>query len=218
VITNAEPLYDYQRRMITETFQCLVRESYGMAETVCAASECDQARLHLWPEAGYLELLNASDQPAPPGEAGRIVGTSLLNADMPLIRFDTRDRGQLSANDEPCACGRTLPLVEKIWGRWDDVLVTRDGRQVVLIDAMFDSSQHIKEAQIVQEDLDRFTINVVRAPGWSDHDAEALRHALQERVGDVEVTIQPVSHIERTWAGKFRVFISKLPRTTLASR
>src|SRR5207244_2032688 len=31
VITNAEPLFDYQRATIYEAFQCPVRETYGMA-------------------------------------------------------------------------------------------------------------------------------------------------------------------------------------------
>ena len=39
-ITNAEPLFEYQRKTISEAFQCPVRETYGMAEIVTAASEC----------------------------------------------------------------------------------------------------------------------------------------------------------------------------------
>src|SRR5262249_43089394 len=38
-IANAEPLFDYQRQTIAEAFQCPVRETYGLAEIVAAASE-----------------------------------------------------------------------------------------------------------------------------------------------------------------------------------
>ena len=51
-ITNAEPVFDYQRWAIAEAFQCPVRETYGMAEIVAAASECTAGKLHLWPEVG----------------------------------------------------------------------------------------------------------------------------------------------------------------------
>ena len=35
-----------------------MRDTYGMAEMVAAASECDHGRLHLWPEAGVVEVLD----------------------------------------------------------------------------------------------------------------------------------------------------------------
>src|SRR6185369_2854907 len=46
-ISNAEPLFDYQRRAIEEAFGCPVRETYGMSEMVTAAGECDHGVLHL---------------------------------------------------------------------------------------------------------------------------------------------------------------------------
>jgi phenylacetate-CoA ligase len=45
VITNAESVADDQRQTIAEAFQCPVRETYGMAEAVAAASECEAGRL-----------------------------------------------------------------------------------------------------------------------------------------------------------------------------
>src|SRR5262249_38307570 len=49
-ITNAEPVFDYQRDAIAKAFNGAVRETYGMAEAVAAGSECHAGRLHLWPE------------------------------------------------------------------------------------------------------------------------------------------------------------------------
>src|SRR5205823_4377881 len=39
-IPNAEPVEDYQRQAIAAAFGCSVRETYGMAESVAAHSEC----------------------------------------------------------------------------------------------------------------------------------------------------------------------------------
>jgi phenylacetate-CoA ligase len=56
-LTNAEPVYDYQRSIIAQAFNCPVRESYGMAEIVSTASECNAERLHLWPEIGWVDVM-----------------------------------------------------------------------------------------------------------------------------------------------------------------
>lgn len=210
VITNAEPLYEHQRRTISEAFQCPVRETYGMCELVAAASECEHGQLHLWPEAGVVEVLkDDADEPADPGEAGRLVCTGLVNADMPLVRYDTTDRGRI-ASSQPCSCGRLLPAGFEVQGRQDDVLVTADGRRVVQVDAIFEPTMHIREAQIVQEGIDSFRIRVVPAPGWCDEEGEMLARSLRARIGHVKVTIDITNAIERTWAGKFRVIVSKL--------
>jgi len=57
-----------------------------MAEIVAAASECESGKLHLWPEVGWVEILE-NNQPVPNGTAGDLVCTGLLNRDMPLIRY-----------------------------------------------------------------------------------------------------------------------------------
>ena len=94
-ITSAEPVYDYQRATIAQAFNCPVRETYGMAEIVAAASECTAGRLHLWPEAGWVEVIE-DKQSLPHGASGDLVCTGLMNADMPLIRYRTGDRGTLA--------------------------------------------------------------------------------------------------------------------------
>ncbi len=57
VIGNAEPLLAHQRQAIEAAFACPARETYGMAEYAAAGSDCQHGRLHLWPEAGHVELL-----------------------------------------------------------------------------------------------------------------------------------------------------------------
>src|SRR5262249_33053111 len=112
-ITYAEPLFPYQREAISRAFQCPVRETYGMVEMAAAASECEDGRLHLWPEAGWIEVLDG-DRPAAPGKAGALVATGLLNTDMPLIRYRVGDSVALAGADMPCSCGRTLPLLQSV--------------------------------------------------------------------------------------------------------
>jgi phenylacetate-CoA ligase len=210
VLTNAEPLFDFQREAMRQAFNCPVRETYGLCEMVCGMSECEFERLHLWPEAGVAELLDDEDQPVKAGEEGKLVCTGLLNHAMPLIRYEVMDRARFAAPDYQCPCGRSLPVVDKILGRLDDEIITKDGRKLALLDIVFGANLHIKEAQIVQETIDLIRIRVVPAAGWSDADSLEIKTALRERMGEIEIRVEIVEEIERTFAGKLRVMVSKI--------
>ena len=210
VVTDAEPLFAYQKEAINKAFDCPVRETYGQAEMLCAAGECEYGKLHLWPEAGYEELLDESNLPVKNGTPGRIISTSLMNEGMPLIRYDLMDMAQFPVEQKLCDCGRAMPVVEKFMGRLDDAIQTADGRKLVQIDGILGSHLKIKEAQIIQETLIDFTVKVVPAEGWSDLTRKTLIDSLKGLIGDVNVNVEEVEEIPRTWMGKFRIVQSKL--------
>ncbi len=209
VITNAEPVFDYQREAIAKVFRCPVRESYEMAENVAVASECDAGRLHVWPEAGWIELMEG-DQSVANGTAGDLVCTGLLNVDMPLIRYRVGDRGTLPAVVTACPCGRTLPILTSVEGRVDDVLYTPDGRRIGRLDPVFKAHLPVREAQIIQEALDRIRVRYVPAPNFSADAGRSIIERLQARMGPVEVILEPVKEVPRTANGKFRAVISHI--------
>ena len=202
VIANAEPLYDHQREAISAAFGCPVRETYGMAEAVTAAGECEEGRLHLWPDAGVVEV------EAPPGEPGDLIATGLTNPDMPLVRYRVGDRVQLDPG--ACACGRTLPLLAYVEGRSDDVLYTGDGRRIGRLDPVFKDDSGIAEAQIVQTDLDRVLVRYVPGSATGARSEAVLAARIQERMGPITVDFDRVDTIERTSNGKFRAVVCEL--------
>lgn len=203
-VTNAEPVYEFQRSAIAEAFNCPVRETYGMAEIVAAASECEEGSLHQWPEVGIIETVDRDSN-----ASGEFICTGLLNADMPLIRYRVGDRGTLS--DRECPCGRKLPVIENIEGRNDDVLFTRDGRAVGRLDPVFKGDLRIEEAQIIQSSLSDIVVKFVRSEGFDSSHAELLKERLRERLGDVEIGLDEVGSIPRTSRGKFRAVVCDLP-------
>lgn len=203
VYTNAEPLSAEQRQTISAAFQCPVRQTYGMAETVAAASECSYAQLHQWPEAGHIEVQRN----------GEFVCTGLLNPDMILVRYRIGDRGRLGAESPAgasCGCGRTLPLLSAVEGRMDDVLLTRDGRTATALDIVFDGIGPIREAQIVQERLDLVRVRVAPAPGFTAAHERNITTGLRERMGEIQVVIDRVEVIPRTANGKLRAVVCNL--------
>lgn len=213
-ISNAEPLYDFQREAIERAFDCPVRTTYGTAERVCGASECSYGNLHLWPDAGILEVLDDEvDKPVPVGSAGRIICTGLLNADMPLIRYEIGDRGSVAPSEERCKCGRALPMFVQVEGRMDDMILTPDGRRIGRLDPVFKGDMPIREAQIIQERLDMLRIRLVPTASYTPVQGQDIAQRLRDRVGDVEVKLEVVDSIPRTKNGKFRAVISHLEET-----
>ena len=209
-IANAEPLMDHQRQTISEAFGCPVRETYGMAEMAAAGSECPHGRLHSWPEIGIAEVLKeSSDVPVEPGQSGRVIGTTLLNAEMPLIRYEVGDRAIADGSHDSCECGRTLPPLQRIEGRLNDLIVTPDGRRVYWLNPVFYGIP-VRESQIVQEVVEQLRVLVVPAPGFDTDASERIVERLRARVGDVDIRVETVESIPRTAGGKFRAVISHL--------
>ena len=203
VITNAEPLFAHQRDVIANAFNCEVKETYGMAEMVAAASECEHGKLHEWPDAGFIE------RPTVGIESLKFVCTGLLNDVMPLIRYEVGDTGSFSANT--CPCGRNLPVVNEIEGRSDDLLVTVDGRRIGRLDPIFKSDLPIHEAQIIQKTLKTIIVKLVPDGEFNRRTSELIADRLRERMGEVTINFEIVEKIPRTSNGKLRAVICEMP-------
>jgi len=202
VLANSEALLPHQREVIGRGFQCPVRETYGMAENVASATECEAGGLHQWPEVGVTEVVDGHC-PVPPDTTGEFVCTGLLNPGMPLIRYRVGDCGRVPSEDVDCACGRTLPLMSGIDGRTDDILWSRCGRRVYRLEPVL-YGVPLREAQIVQETPELVRVRVVPAAGYAPESERIVADRIRERMGDIGVVFEPVPGIPRTAAGKFR--------------
>ena len=209
VFTNAEPVDEHQRQVISAAFGCPVRETYGMGETVAAASECEAGSLHQWPEVGVIEVLDG-DVAVPPGERGDLICTGLMNTDMPLIRYRVGDFGRLADPGTTCDCGRTLPVIAGIDGRANDLLVTRDGRRVFWLNAVLYGIP-VRQAQMIQESIDRIRVRYVPAPEFTDETGRIIAARLRQRMGDICVELEAVDEIPRSANGKLRAVICNVP-------
>jgi phenylacetate-CoA ligase len=218
VLTSAEPVPQWERETIAAAFGCPVRETYGMSEAVAWASECEAGTLHRWPEVGHIEVLS-DGQAVPPGESGEFVCTGLLNADFPLIRFRLGDSGRLAPRHVGCACGRTLPVVQALEGRTNDLLLTRDGRRVAWLNPVW-YGLPVRQGQIVQEALDRVRVRYAPAPGFTAESGEVIAQRIRERMGPIDVQLEAVAEIPRGANGKFRAVrcdLSAAERTAIGA-
>jgi len=213
-LTSSETLFPYQKEEIEKAFQCRIFDFYGLAERVIFASECSSHDgKHLNCEYGVTEFVDEKGHPVPAGQPGWMVGTSLHNFGMPMIRYLTSD--QSSWKDRACPCGRKLPLMGAVTTKQDELVLTPDGRWISpsVLTHPFKPMRNILESQIVQEKLDLVAIKIVRSPGYSREDSVKLMAGLRERLGEsVEIRLDFVDHIAREKSGKFRWVISKVQR------
>jgi phenylacetate-CoA ligase len=210
-VTCAEPLYDYQRETISKAFSCPVFETYGMAEIVAAAGECKHESLHWWPEVGVLEVIE-NDAFVGKGVEGDLITTGLFNPDMPLIRLKLGDRGRLPEYGD-CACGRKLPILPKLEGRCDDVVVLPDGKRIGRFSTIFKGDIPFREFQVVQEELNSIRVLAVPTEDYVAGAEKDIEQKLRDKIGyQIQINFEFVDSIPRTKNGKFRGVISKLPR------
>ncbi len=205
---NAEPLLIYQKNLIEEVFKCKTHEHYGSSEFVALASECREGNMHISPEAGIIEVLGENNKPVDNDQVGKLVCTGLLNYSMPLLRYNTGDVGSISIRT--CDCGCAFPILEKVEGREDDLLITKDGRRIGRLDPVFKGDLGIKEAQIIQETIERITVKVVPSKNYTNERGGEIVKRLKERMGDINVEIILVNKIERTMRGKFKAVVNNI--------
>jgi phenylacetate-CoA ligase len=208
VLTSSEKLTSEMRDTLERTYSCPVFDAYSGVEACCLASECEHHRLHLSPDVGIVELLDESGAPVAPGQQGEIAATGLLNFDQPLIRYRTGDLARLSG--EPCPCGRQMPLIEELVGRIEDVVVGRDGRELVRFHGIFVGIPSIREGQVIQEDLTHFRLRLAVDPEFGESERNVVRARFEQRLGAVQLEFEYVDHIERTCNGKFQAVVSRM--------
>jgi phenylacetate-CoA ligase len=207
IFTSSEPLYSYQRELIEERMNCKIWDFYGMAERVISASECSEhSGLHINEEYGITEFIGGPSQ-----NEGIMVGTSLHNYAMPLIRYVTNDYGKIS--NEKCTCGSQHRLLCPIETKQEDMIITKEGKWISpsIITHAFKPLTHVKKSQVIQHELDRYEILLVPEHGFDDNEKLILLQGLKQRFGSTSnIEINLVKDIPRTKNGKFRWVISKV--------
>lgn len=213
IITSAEMLYGYQRILIEDVFGCKIFNRYGCTEVMFIGAECNEHNgLHLGIDNVYIEFLR-DNKPVKAGEIGEIVITDLTNFGMPLIRYKIGDFGVPS--DRKCACGRSLPLMERVEGRTMDILLTKEGNfiQPQIFCYLFSRSlDWIRRYQIIQAKKGELTFRIVRGRDISESDTKEFFNKVVNAIkGSVNIHLDIVEEIPLTRSGKFKTIIAEVP-------
>src|SRR5687768_13678814 len=211
---GGEQVYSFQRDEIARHLGARVFESYGSTEMGPIAHECPAGSRHVMADHVRLEIFDG-DRPAPVGELGDIVVTSLFNRAMPLIRCRIGDRGRLSAR--PCPCGLPHPVLSELVGRSADLFTTVDGRlihgselgrrlQFFLSKAPLGS---VVQVLFQQVGATHWKVLVESAAGFDESLAAELRDIVHTTFGQAcHVDVERVSLVPREKSGKYRYYRS----------
>jgi phenylacetate-CoA ligase len=209
VIVSAETLYDFQRAEIQSVFGCKVFNRYGAREVGDVAHECPAGRIHLNIETVFTEFI-VGDRAARPGEAADIIVTPLDLYGMPMLRYQIEDVG--SPGEGTCPCGRSLPLMDMVQGRVQDLIVTRSGRYLTgVFFAHLLKELDVQRFQVVQDSLDSLNFSLVPGPDFGPHELDYVERKVREYTADeVELRMHLTDEIPLTASGKHRVTISRV--------
>lgn len=122
--------------------------------------------------------------------------------------------GQLG--DRVCPCGRGLPLLERVEGRIADYVVAPGGKfisGISLTDHFNTKVPGVAQMQIVQEDVDRFVLRIVKADDFGPESFETIQALVTKHFGpESRHQCEFVDNIPREPSGKFRFCISKVAK------
>jgi phenylacetate-CoA ligase len=198
-------------RELERVWGCRVFSHYGTTEMGLGGGvECEaRSGYHLREADLFFEIVDPeTGQPRPDGEPGEIVFTTLTRRGMPLVRYRT---GDLSAFlPDPCPCGTALKRLERVGGRWKEMVRVGPRRWLSIADldeALFPIPGLINyQVRLTSEgSQDRLEITVFPRP-TNDHSlsqavcrALGLVPAFRDAMADSSLILAPVRFSEENW-------------------
>lgn len=186
-------------------------EEFGTIAHQCPAS----TNLHVMAESVLLEVLDEDGAPCRPGESGRVVITSLNNFASPFIREELGDVARVGA---PCACGRGLPVIERVMGRERNLFVRPDGGRVLPeLYREFSSMAPVRQFQLTQKTVELIEARLAVTRPLGADEEQAIRGFIRDALGYAfDVRFIYVDEIPREPSGKYQDYRSEVSAARVA--
>jgi phenylacetate-CoA ligase len=223
VLTSSEVLHPQVWRLAERTLGCKLADHYGQAERVAFAYAPASGEYRFLAGYSHVELVATGRDG--PHTFYEVVGTSLWNHAMPLVRYRTGDLIRLPSAFTPqqvkevAQGARTFPGV---LGRDSDILISPDGVRLTGIDHFQRDIANLRRIQVIQESATQVRVLVLGMPSFSEQDATQLMGNIRRKLpASMRVDIEQVEALERTSLGKVpfvihRSAVKKLLRAAVA--
>ena len=203
IVSTAGTLHSGIRDLVQTVFRCPVYNQYGSREFGAIAFEMqDKDGLRGLPYLNYTEVVD-----------GRIIVTSLTNYSMPFLRYEIGDTAEPWLAPQACEAGCRRKIFKAITGRVHSHFRTADGG---LVHGLFFTHQFyfldwVKQFQIVQDETNHISCNLVLAGDPVTADMERVRNRIRAAMGDdCDVDFVFSDRIAPTASGKHLYTISKI--------
>ena len=213
VFATGETLYHEQRELIERVFSAPVANGYGSRDAGFIAHQCSWGSLHQSSEHIIVELVDSNDRVVPIGEQGEIVITHLATDDFPFIRYRTGDIAV--ASDQPCACGRGLPVLREVLGRTTDFIYTPSGDSMHALALIYEvrDKPGVQAFKIIQAADFSLQVMLVTDKKFTPATEFSIISGLRRRIGNnVKIYVSHVEQIDLEKSGKYRYVVSNASR------
>ncbi|WP_347175231.1 phenylacetate--CoA ligase family protein [Polaribacter uvawellassae] len=209
VLTSSEKLTTEMRETFQKAYNCKTFDAYSGVEACGLISENLDGDFLLSPDTGIMELIDKNGNQVNFGEEGEIISTGLLNFDQPLIRYRIGDKAKLSKNQQTKS-GLEMPKFDEISGRVEDTVTTKDGKKIVRFHSLFIDIDGLLAAQVIQEKIDCFRINLITTSSFNKKDETEIEKKIKNQLGNIQLIFEYLDQIPKNKNGKFQAVISKI--------
>jgi phenylacetate-CoA ligase len=197
------------RERLAELFDCPVQSWYSNEENgIMGIQPRDGDSYYIDTANYYYEILKLdSDEPAAPGELGRIVITDLNNRAMPMLRYDNGDLASYELTDYGT---RYRLVLKELYGRRSDIIYDTKGGALtpfVITNNLWDV-EGVRQFQFIQTDVKNYTVRL-NADKEKIDEADIMRRIGHYFGDDAVFTIEYVDEIPVLNSGK-RKYIMNL--------
>ncbi len=213
-VTWGDTLFPHYRNLIESVFKTKVYDTYGCAEGIQIAAQCEYGNYHLHALDAVVEFLDDQGQPVKAGEIGNIVVTRLHPGPMPLVRYAIGDMG-VPSDEKSCACGRGFPLMQSIQGRNADIITTPSGNRLIVhyFTGIMEHFSEVDSFQVVQTSADQIIVKILPRSKPSELLSRRIVSALKQKgAEDLDISVEYVSEIPLPPTGKHRFVISQIDK------
>ncbi len=203
-VTSSEKPSPILGTLIQQVLGCRWIDYYGQAERLGFAYQIDTEGYRFLPGYAYVELLPVESE----GDETlhEIVGTTLWNLAMPLLRYRTGDLIRLPAclsqEQLEALCYGCVPF-SGIEGRSKDYLVSPEGAVLIALNHLPRDVENVVRMQVIQERPDFVRILVVPTADYShENEAQIWANVHRKLPPNMQVQIEVVQELERTAQGK----------------
>ncbi|HYE05645.1 MAG TPA: AMP-binding protein [Planctomycetota bacterium] len=212
-LTSSEVLDESTLRLARRVLGCTVADYYGQAERVAFAAAHDGAGYRFMPGYAHVELEPAGEKED--GDCYEIIGTTLWNLRMPLVRYRTGDFIVAPAGLDAAALDELrfgLRPFLRLLGRQGEFIAAPDGTHIVGLSRLLYDVEHVYRFQVVQESSSDLLLLLMPMAGFTDRDRERVVANAQARIPkSMRVRVELTDRLERTPAGKTPFVIVRTP-------
>ena len=212
ILFASENIYEWEREIVEEIFNCRTFSFYGSSERIVLAAECKNSKIyHCVPQYGVTEF---------DPQTKEVIATGFLNIVNPFIRYKMTDVA-LNPQFKSCQkCGRNYyPIFDGIEGRLEDFIVSPEGSLIApaIITHPFKDLKTIKNTQIYQKSNEKIILRIVSLEDINkdllNEEILFLSQELQKIIGEkIKIIPEVVNEIELSPSGKFKWIISDISK------